>query len=145
MKRLYLLLIPALLLATPSLAQERSGTVWHYLDHFFGVKPNGSPNPSANKLCADTYQSYAGPAITNYKINPQTLIMSAETTFHGKTYKLHPLGLAGQYAFGYYQRHDPPIYGVIFSINKEFSSSYNRIILLLNKSTNCVLTNLDTM
>jgi hypothetical protein len=142
MKRLYLLLIPALLLATPSLAQERTGTDWVYLWRIFGVKPNGSLNPSADKLCADTYRSYEGFAVTNYKINPHTLIMSADTTFHGKTYKLHPLGLAGQYAFGYYQRHDPPIYGVIFGMNKEFLNPYNRIILLLNTSTNCVLTNL---
>lgn len=39
MKRLYLLLIPALLLATPSLAEVREGTVWTYLYNIFGVHP----------------------------------------------------------------------------------------------------------
>jgi hypothetical protein len=141
MKRLYLLLIPALLLATPSLAEE--GTRWIYVGHFFGLKPNGAPNPGANKLCEDKFADYRGVAINNYKIDPKTLIMSADTTFHGQTYKLHPLGLAGQYAFGYFQRPANPIYAVIFSISKDFTTAYNKINLVLNKSVSCVLTNLD--
>jgi hypothetical protein len=145
MKRLYLLLIPALLLCTPSVAQERSGTVTNYLNHFFGLKPNGAPNPSANKLCEDKFHDYMGDATNNYKINPKTLIMSDETTFHGKTYKLHPLGLAGRYAFGFFQRPANPIYAVLFTISTDFNTSNNKINLVLNRSVSCVLTNLDKL
>jgi hypothetical protein len=102
MKRLYLLLIPALLLCTlcsPSFAEERTGTVSTYLYNFFGLHPNGSPNPGADKACQAKFSDYRGVATNTYKINTQTLMMSDETTFHSKTYRLHPLGIAGRYAF----------------------------------------------
>ena len=145
MKRLYLLLIPALLLATPSLAEERTGTVWTYLYNIFGLHPNGSPNPGADAACVAKFSDYRGPASNTYKINTQTLIMSAETTFHGKTYRLHPLGIAGRYAFGLYMRPANPIYGVLFTISTDFFSWNNRVIFVLNHSTNCALVSLPTL
>jgi hypothetical protein len=145
MKRLYLLLLPALLLCSPSLAQERTGTVTLYLDHFFGLKPNGALDPSANKLCEEKFRDYAGTATTTYKINPKTLVMSAETTFHSSTYQLYPFGILGKYAFGSSQRHTPPIHQVLFAISTEFTNPNNRVVLLLNKSTNCALTNLGAL
>ena len=145
MKRFYLLLIPALLLATPSLAEERTGTVYTYLYNIFGLHPNGSPNPGADAACVAKFSGYRGTASNTYKINTQTLIMSAETTFNGKTYKLHPLGLAGKYAFGLYMRPANPIYAVLFTISKDFFSWNNRVSFVLNHSTNCALTSLPTL
>ena len=145
MRRFYLLLIPALLLATPSLAEERTGTVYTYLYNIFGLHPNGSPNPGADAACVAKFSDYRGPASNTYKINTQTLIMSAQTTFHGKTYKLHPLGIAGKYAFGLYMKPATPIYGVLFTIGTDFFTWNNRVIFVLNHSTNCALTSLPTL
>jgi hypothetical protein len=145
MKRFYLLLIPALLLATPSLAEERTGTVYTYLYNIYGLHPNGSRNPGADAACVARFSDYRGLASNTYKINTQTLMMSDETTFHGRTYRLHPLGLRGQYAFGYYQRPANPIYGVLFTISTDFFNWSNRVIFVLNPSTNCALTSLPTL
>jgi hypothetical protein len=145
MRRFYLLLIPALLLATPSLAEERTGTVYTYLYNIFGLHPNGSPNPGADAACVAKFSGYRGPASNTYKINTQTLIMSAETAFNGKTYKLHPLGIAGKYAFGLYMRPATPIYGVLFTISTDFFNWSNRVIFVLNSSTNCVLISSPTL
>jgi hypothetical protein len=145
MKRLYLLLIPALLLATPSLAQERTGTVTTYLYNIFGLHPNGSPNPGADATCVAKFSGYRSVASNTYKINTQTLMMSAQTTFHGRTYRLHPLGLLGKYAFGYYQRPANPIYGVLFTMSTDFYAWSNRVIFVLNHTTNCALTSLPVL
>jgi hypothetical protein len=145
MKRLYLLLIPALLLATPSLAQERTGTVTTYLYNIFGLHPNGSPNPGADAACVAKFSDYRGVATNSYKINTQTLMMSADTIFHGRAYRLHPLGLLGKYAFGYYQRPANPIYGVLFTMSTDFYAWSNRVIFVLNHTTNCALTSLPVL
>jgi hypothetical protein len=144
MKRFYLLLIPALLLATPSLAQERTGTVSTYLYNIFGLHPTGSRYPAADKACEAKFSDYRGVATNTYKINTHTLIMYDQTTFHGRTYNLHPLGIAGKYAFGLYHRPANPIYGVLFTISTDFNSWSNQVIFVLNNSTNCLLTSLYT-
>jgi hypothetical protein len=149
MKRFCLLLVPALLLSSllssPSRAEERTGTVFTYLYNIFGLHPNGSPYPGADAACVAKFGDYRGIASNTYTINTQTLKMSDETTFHGRTYRLHPLGIAGRYAFGYYQRPANPIYGVLFTISTDFFVWSNRVIFVLNSSTNCALTSLPTL
>jgi hypothetical protein len=141
MKRLCLLLAPALLLgASSASANVVTGTVTVVMKNFFGLQKNGSPKPSANRLCRAKFGNYAGPARTTYKIDPQTLFMSAQTTFHGQTYALHPLGLAGQYAFGYFQP-PSPIYAVRFSLNLQFKNPVSAVVFSLDGDTNCLLTN----
>ncbi len=145
MKKLSLLLAPALFLSSSVLAvaQERTGTVTLELKNFFGLEKTGGHKPSANELCQKKFGDLAGPAKTTYHIDPSTLKMFAEATFHGETYRLPPLGISGIWAFGYYQdasQHNPPIYGVLFSISKEFTDPSSSIILVLDKETNCLLT-----
>jgi hypothetical protein len=141
MKRLCLLLASALLLcASPVAANPVTGHATVLLNHFYGLEKNGSPKPSANALCRARYGRLAGLARTTYTIDPQTLFMSAQTTFHGVTYQLHPLGIAGKYAFGYFQPPNP-IYGVTFVISLQFTHPQSNVILELDATTNCRISN----
>jgi hypothetical protein len=142
MKKLCLLLASALLLcASPVAANPVTGTVTVGVNHIYGLNKNGSDNPAANAVCRATFGRLAGRATTTYTIDPQTLFETAQTTFHGVTYQLYPFGIAGKYVLGYYQRTTSPIYGVIFEISLQFTHPQSRIILILNDTTNCLLTN----
>lgn len=141
MKRLCLLLASALLLcASPAAANPVTGRVTVLLNHFYGMEKNGTYKPSANAACARHFHSLVGRATTTYTIDPQTLMMSAQTTFHGMTYTLHPLGLAGQYAFGYFQPPNP-IFAVTFNLSLQFTNPRSAVGLVLDATTNCRLTN----
>jgi hypothetical protein len=141
MKRLCLLLASALLLcASPVAANPVTGTVTVLVNHFYGLNKNGTPKPSANALCRIKFGRLAGRATTTYTIDPQTLFETAQTTFHGVTYQLHPLGLQGKYALVWFQPPNP-IYAVTFVICLQFTNPQSNIVLVLDDTTNCLLTN----
>lgn len=125
----------------------RTGDVTLTLKTAKGLQLNGSPDPSQDQACADKYKTVLGQKVqTRYTINTKTLIMSAKSTLLGKTYTLHPLGIAGQYAFGEYMQPVPgpmPLYGVLFSIDTQFSSPVSNLILQLSNETNCLLSSVD--
>lgn len=141
MKRLWFLLASALLLcAFPAAANPVKGTVTVLLNHIYGLHKTGSYNPAANAICARRFHYLVGRATTTYSIDPQTLFETAQTVFHGVTYDLHPLGIAGKYVLGTYQPPNP-IYGVIFEISLQFTNPQSRVIVVLDDTTNCLLTN----
>jgi hypothetical protein len=144
MKRFCLLLAPALVLGASGLAaKEVTGTVTLQLKHLFGRTTNGARKPSADKLCRTTFGYLTGNARTTYKIDPQTLIMSAETTFHSTAYDLNAIGLSGKYAFAFRQSpigRTPPVYLVNFAISLQFTNPHSNVGLSLDPETNCQLT-----
>ena len=143
MKRLCLLLAPALLLCPSSLA-AKEGTVTLQLNHIFGLTTTGFPKPSANRLCRAKFRHLAGSrATTTYKIDPHTLWESGQTTFRSTTYQLYALGNAGEYDLSYFQDghgHTPPIYAINFTISLQFTHPHTKVDLLLDENTNCQLT-----
>lgn len=112
-----------------------------------GLQRNGSPEPSKDQACADTFKNVLGQKVqTSYSINPQTGMMSAKSTLMGKTYSLFPLGIAGQFAFGQYMTPVPgslPLYAVLFSLDTQFSKPVSSVLLQLSNETNCLLSTSD--
>jgi hypothetical protein len=145
MKKLCLLLASALLLcASPVAATPVKGTVNLHLTHLFGMTRTGQPDPGADRACRARFGNLVGWARTTYSIDPQTLYETAQTTFHGATYTLNPLGIAGMYALAYFQNPfgaNPPIYSVRFVISLQFTNPRSAVLLMLNDSTMCLLTN----
>jgi hypothetical protein len=149
MKRLCLLLAPALVLGASSLAaKEATGTVTLQLKHLFGLTNTGAPKPSADKLCRARFGYLAGSAKTTYKIDPQTFMMSAQTIFRSTMYNLYAVGLAGKYALSYFQSSSgrtPPIYAVNFVISLQFTNPHSSVDLSLDAETGCELTDKATI
>ena len=146
MKRLCLLLAPALVLGASDLAaKDVTGTVTLQLKHFFGRGQNGARKPSADKLCKAKFGNLAGSAKTTYKIDPQTFIMSAETTFHSIKYDLHPEGLAQNYTFVSSIGLAPPIQLVNFVISLQFTNPHSSVYLTLDADTRCQLTDMKAV
>lgn len=111
-----------------------------------GLQENGSAYPLKDKACAKRFANMLGQeVITEYTIDSKTLIMTAQSTLLGKAYKLHPLGISGQYAFGQYMTPKPPlpIYGVLFSVNAKFAAPVSNVILQLDATTNCLISSAD--
>ncbi len=141
MKKLSLLLTPALLLASCVIAAAQTGSVTLYLNHFFAYAPNGTYKPQDNDKCWMKFGLYSGPATTDYSITGNR--QSAQTTFQAKPYHLHPLGLAGQYAFGFWQR-PGEIYGVLFNMSRQFTNPVSSVLLLWpDQQLTCKLTSSD--
>jgi len=87
------------------------------------------------------------PVTTNYSIDPQTLIESATSSFPSPnatkpiqlTAKLHPLGVAGVYAFGAFKPPALPEAYVLFQIGTNFKNAESTFLVLNPSSTgyNC--------
>ncbi len=122
--------------------EEAEGTVTVNLDHIFGMQLNGSRDPGKDAPCREKFSKYIGkPVKTQYKINPQTQLMSATTSFEGKTFELSALGLEGQYSFGIFRPEKfPEAYSVIFTISAQFNDPKSQINLY-NGDYNCLLSN----
>jgi hypothetical protein len=138
MKKLSLLLAPVLLLSSCVFASAQTGSVTLFLDHFYAHASNGTYRPQDNDKCAFRFGLYRGPTTTDYVVGNR---QSAVTTYQGKIYHLHPLGLAHQYAFGVWQR-PAEIYGVLFSMTRQFTNPVSSVLLSWpEQQLTCRLTN----
>ena len=80
--------------------EEHHDTVHLELHTIFGVDETGSPNHDFDAACQEHYQSMQGQTVdTEYRINPSTMIMSADAKFHDAHATLNPMGIEGTYAF----------------------------------------------
>ncbi len=129
----------------PGRAAETKKTVTSKLTTITAAKPNGSADPSQNAACKTAFQADLGQTVTTtYQIDVKTGMSSAQSKFLGTTYDLSPLGLSGNYTFGKYLSNSTPpkypaLYGVIFSISKDFKDPSSTAILELSAQTSCVL------
>lgn len=85
---------------------------------------------------------------THYKINPQTKIMSAESSLPSPkatqpltlNIPLHPLGVASSYSFGAFKPAQLPNTYVLFSVDLQFKSPQSSILVLnADKPYNCLV------
>jgi hypothetical protein len=132
------------LILSPAQAADpvHTDTVTLKLQTARGLRVNGSAYPSKNKACATRFADMLGQeVVTEYKIDTEKLIMTAQSTLQGTAYTLSPLGISGQYAFGQYMTPQSPdwIYGVLFSVNMPFSAPVSNVILQLDETTNCLI------
>jgi|GEM_PF-5725846 len=117
-------LIGATLLAQPALAvnaEPHVGKVTQTLSNAYALAPNSSPLPEKDEFCKANNGLLGQEMTTKYSVNTQTLIETAVSKLGAKIYKLHPLGLADQYAFGLYQ--NGPVWAVLFSTSTSFDQS----------------------
>lgn len=132
-----------------------TGTTKVKLTHVFASLQNGSQdkNPADIAACkkqvSEPNSKYLGIIVVGkYSINPSTLIMSASATLPSPqstqplelTIPLKPLGIAGQYAFGAFRPAELPNTYVLYSLNLQFKSPTNTILVLNEgKNYNCVV------
>lgn len=144
----------------PTVAAGKTGTADHTgkamvkLRYVHAVQNNGSPAPAHDAACkkqlsAHTSRFVGMPVTTTYSINTTTLIMSAMSHFPSPiatqplmlSAELHPLGIAGTYAFGAFR---PPALKngyVLFSVNEKFASPVSTFLIFGPKDAayNCVI------
>lgn len=127
----------------PFQGPDHKGTATVTLRTIEALNKNGSRNPARDPACKAKFGSLIGKkVVSSYNINTKTLIMSATSTFEGKKYDLHPLGLSSKYAFGlYFNPPDPPLnlYGVIFELTLQFTNPTSHLVLVLDDQTNCLV------
>jgi hypothetical protein len=129
--------------AAPFQNPDHKGTATVTLKSIEALNKNGSRNPARDKDCKAKFGSLIGKkVVSSYNINTKTLIMTATSTFEGKKYDLHPLGLSSKYAFGlYFNPPNPPLnlYGVIFEISLQFNNPASNLVAVLDDQTNCLV------
>lgn len=134
-----------MLLSSTSQASSQSpyhvGTVSVTLKTIKALTQSGSPDPAHDKDCGAKYGNLRQQRVTtSYKINTETMIMSASSTFQGKRYDLNPLGTAGNYAFGVFRpSSNLPVYAVLFQITTQFTNPSSELNLNLSEQVNCLL------
>jgi len=140
---LSLCLVAGLSPAANAAAGVKQGTVSVSMRYISALKQNGSPDPAKNPACRKKFGNLLGmKAVTTYDINTQTNMMSAKTEFSSQTYDLHPLGLAGKYAFGQFFRPALPplgVYAATFIISLKFTNPVSNFLLTLDPETNCLV------
>ncbi|WBQ09419.1 hypothetical protein L2D01_10980 [Hyphomonadaceae bacterium ML37] len=146
MKALLACGIAAAALASAPAAMAETGTTDVQLTLLYAVMQNASPAPQYDAYCQSRFQSYLGTETsTQWNINPQSLIMWADTTVFGATASLTPMGLYGTYAFISGQL--PPalternVDRVVFVLNESFEDPEVDLLLTFGAPFNCVLSN----
>ncbi|MES3021520.1 MAG: hypothetical protein V4857_08020 [Pseudomonadota bacterium] len=139
--------------AAPNDAHKGSATV--RLQYVYGVQQSGSPDPAHDAACkkqlSQTQSKYLGMTVkTTYSIDPQSLIMSANSSFRSPVATqplqlnadLKPLGLADSYSFGVFRPTVlPSAYGVMFSVDLKFAEPKSTFIVFgpKDQTYNCVI------
>jgi hypothetical protein len=146
MKALLACGIAAAALASAPAALAETGTTDVQLNRLYAVMQNASPAPQYDAYCQSRFQSYLGTETsTQWTINPQSLIMWADTTVFGATASLSPMGLYGIYAF--ISGELPPVLTernvdrITFVLNSEFEDPEVDLLLTFGAPFNCVLSN----
>lgn len=132
-----------------SYAEEKSGSETVELTYIFAVQNTGSPAPSMDASCKEKYGSHLGSKVTSkYNINTTTLIMSSESMVFSVPVQLHPLGISGIYSFMSdgvgEQLEKEGVHRVIFSISTNYDNPESDIMLNLDDSYNCILSNKES-
>lgn len=153
----YLLACSALSLAVAgaAFAAPVKGTAKVQLKHVFATLQNGQIDTKPEDIAACRKQvsspssRYLGITVTTrYSVDPQSLIMSAESTLPSPqatkplmlTIKLNPLGIAGEYAFGAFRPSALPDTYVLFSMGTDFKGAKSSILVLNEgKEYNCLV------
>ncbi|MBV8647895.1 hypothetical protein [Paludibacterium sp.] len=125
-------------------AEVRQSTVVERLMTIHAVNQAGGAEPGKDAACHMTFPQFIGlPVRTDYAIDPQTLVMRAESYFEAHRYPLSALGLANVYAFAAYFKPSPAylpmLLSVQFRISTQFDHAASRLLLNLDPQTNCVL------
>jgi hypothetical protein len=122
---------------------DHKGTATVTLKSIEALKKTGSRDPARDKDCKAKFGTLIGKkVVSSYNINTKTLIMTATSTFEGQKYELHPLGIAGRYAFGlYFNPPNPPLnlYGVLFQVSLQFNNPASNLVAVLDDQTNCLV------
>ena len=148
--------LAAMSYAGAAFAAPVTGTAKVRLTQVFATLQNGQPDTKPEDIAACRKQvsspnsRYLGITVsTRYSVDPQSLIMSAESTLPSPhatqplvlTIKLSPLGIAGQYAFGAFRPTALPDTYVLFSMGTDFKGAKSQILVLNEgKEYNCLVT-----
>ncbi|HWX67654.1 MAG TPA: hypothetical protein VNZ27_14640 [Rhodanobacter sp.] len=133
---------------------QASGPVTLKLSSFYAYAPNGSRLPSKDKECAQLYADFLNSSMsTLFDTNPSTSWAKSTWSVKGNpdvVFDLHPLGMAGVYAYGNWYRktfNGKEVYGVTFTANMDKGSSrpappYKSVIsFIANANLTCALMN----
>ncbi|ACI97883.1 hypothetical protein [Rhodospirillum centenum] len=132
------------LTALPAVAAEQSGTSTVKLTNLYGVEQTGSRNPGADAACKKAFGSFVGSSMTTtWKVDPSSMMMSAEATYEGAQVRMFPLGIAGTYNF---MSDGVPeslaakkINRLIFALDTSFQNPAGTVLFLMDEKDNCVL------
>ncbi len=118
---------------------EHKGRVTLTLSSIKALTLSGSLDPAHDMDCRAEFGRLLTEKITtSYSVNTETLIMSASSKFQGRQYKLNALVAKGKYEFGVFRpSSNLPLYAVLFQVGGDFTSSSSKLILNLNKQSNC--------
>jgi len=145
------LFLAGVLVTVPGSAAEHTGTDTVTLSHAFGLQETGALAPKMDAACKDKYGEYLGEKVTTeYKINPQTEIMSASSTFKSVPTQLFPMGISSGYYFmsdGIPKPlEDLGLMRIIFSVDKAFKNPTSKLMFPLGiEKYNCLLTSSPTL
>jgi hypothetical protein len=127
-------------------AADHAGTDTVTLSRALGLQETGAPAPAQDAACKAKFGKYLGEKVTTeYKIDPQTSIMSASSTFKSVPTKLFPLGISGAYYF-MSDGVPPPlkdlgVMRIIFNVDKTFKNPTSKLMFPLGvEKYNCLLT-----
>lgn len=124
---------------------EHTGTDTVMLSVALGLEQTGAPAPKMDAACKDKFGKYLGEKVTTeYKINTQTLIMSATSTFKAVPTPLFPMGIAGSFSFMSDGIPKPladlGVMRIIFSLDSNFKNPVSKLMFPLGvEKYNCVL------
>jgi hypothetical protein len=132
--------------AAAQAGDTHKGSAKVQLSYAYALQKNGTPLPEKDAACAGLMGSPKGSTVaTTYSVNTKTLIESATSVVtnpslppgNKATYKLHPLGIEGQYAFGTYM--SGTLYAVLFSVSGNFTDPVSSMVTS-GKEFNCLFT-----
>ncbi len=135
-------------LAGAAQAETQEGSSSVTLDKIFAVEQTGSPAPAFDSFCRDAFGDRLGSEVTtDWQINPQTLIMIAQSELFGASVLLHPLGISGSYVFMSDGVPDSlaeiGVDRVIFHLSEDFDDPESDVLFDLDAAFNCLLSNKD--
>ncbi len=136
--------LAAALLAAPAMADDHTGDVTLELQSISAVNETGQPDPSRDADCQSAYGDWIGQSVTTeYRIDPQSMMMSASSTVQGTPVDLFPLGIQGIYAFmsdgvpvALEEEH---VFRVMFQISIGYDHPESRVMTMLDDTINCLI------
>lgn len=136
--------LAAALLAAPAMADDHTGDVTLELQSISAVNETGQPDPSRDADCQSAYGDWIGQSVTTeYRIDPQSMMMSASSTVQGTPVDLFPLGIQGIYAFmsdgvpaALEEEH---VFRVMFQISIGYDHPESRVMTTLDDTINCLI------
>jgi len=136
--------LAAALFAGPAMADDHTGDVTLELQSISAMNQTGQPDPSRDADCQANYGDWIGQSVTTeYRIDPQSMMMSASSTVQATAVDLFPLGIQGIYAFmsdgvpaALEEQH---VFRVMFQISMGYDHPESRVMTTLDDTTNCLI------